>query len=68
MIARTRGKLVVPSSTMLTGVDPKAVATVNMASLERALMMMNRPQRNDEPQGPFNRFNRVYLETEVNVA
>ena len=49
MIARTRDKLVVPSSAMLTGVDPKAVATVNMASLERALVMMNRLQRNDEP-------------------
>ena len=61
MIARTRGKLVVPTSAMLTGVDPKAVATVNMASLESALIMTSRT-------GPFNRFNRVYLETEVNVA
>jgi hypothetical protein len=35
MIARTRGKLIVPRLAMLTGVDPKDVATVNMASLER---------------------------------
>ena len=49
MMARARGRLVVPTSATLTGVDPKAVATVKDASLERALMMMNRLQRNDEP-------------------
>ena len=68
MIARTRGKLVVPRSEMSTAVDPKDVAIVNMALLEGT--------HDDEPPAAerraaptrFNRFNRVYLQTEVNVT
>ena len=68
MIARTRSKLVVPSLAMLPGVDPKDIATANMHRL--------RGTDDDEPPAAerraaptrFNRFNRVYLQTEVNVT
>jgi TetR/AcrR family transcriptional repressor of nem operon len=49
------------------GVDPKAVATVIVASLEGALMM-SRLQRNDEPLRTVQSRPSTYLETEVAVA
>jgi TetR/AcrR family transcriptional regulator, transcriptional repressor for nem operon len=48
-------------------VDPKAVATVIVASLEGALMM-SRLQRNDEPLHTVQSRLIRYLETEVAVA
>jgi TetR/AcrR family transcriptional repressor of nem operon len=48
-------------------VDPKAVATVIVASLEGALMM-SRLQRNDEPLRTVQSRLIRYLETEVAVA
>ena len=49
------------------GVDPKAVATVIVASLEGALMM-SRLQRNDEPLRTVQSRLSSYLESEVAVA
>jgi TetR/AcrR family transcriptional repressor of nem operon len=49
------------------GVDPKAVATVIVASLEGALMM-SRLQRNDDPLRAIQSHLSRYLETEVAVA
>jgi TetR/AcrR family transcriptional repressor of nem operon len=58
--ARKRGET-------LPEVDPKAVATVIVASLEGALMM-SRLQRNDEPLRTVQSHLCRYLETEVAVA
>jgi TetR/AcrR family transcriptional repressor of nem operon len=49
------------------GIDPKAVATVIVASLEGALMM-SRLQRNDEPLRTVQSLLNRYLENEVTVA
>jgi TetR/AcrR family transcriptional repressor of nem operon len=50
-----------------TGVDPSAVATLIIASLEGALMM-SRLERNDDPLRRVQQYLLRYLETEVSVS